>query len=78
MSAAGYLQTFSSTPSPGPFVMGISSPGQSWLSLLTMVVFLNHDGLLTDSLTLILAAFMDAMAAMLFVLAVRAHDGRRR
>ena len=36
---------------------------------LTMVVFLNR-GLLTNSLTLILAAFAGAMAAMLFVLAV--------
>jgi iron complex transport system permease protein len=61
LSAAGYLlQTF--------FVMGISS-GAKLAVALVMVVFLNH-GLLTSSLTLILAAFAGAMAAMAFVLAV--------
>ena len=48
--------------------MGISS-GAKLAVALTMVVFLNR-GLLTNSLTLILAAFAGAMAAMLFVLAV--------
>lgn len=48
--------------------MGISS-GAKLAVALTMVVFLNR-GLLTGSLTLILAAFAGAMAAMLFVLAV--------
>ena len=48
--------------------MGMSS-GAKLAVALTMVVFLNR-GLLTNSLTLILAAFAGAMAAMLFVLAV--------
>ena len=69
LSAAGYLlQTFFANPIAGPFVMGISS-GAKLAVALTMVVFLNR-GLLTGSLTLILAAFAGAMAAMLFVLAV--------
>ncbi|WP_455501131.1 FecCD family ABC transporter permease [Gemmiger sp.] len=69
LSVAGYLlQTFFANPIAGPFVMGISG-GAKLAVALTMVVFLNH-GLLTNSLTLILAAFAGAMAAMLFVLAV--------
>ena len=69
LSVAGYLlQTFFANPIAGPFVMGISS-GAKLAVALTMVVFLNR-GLLTGSLTLILAAFAGAMAAMLFVLAV--------
>ena len=66
LSAAGYLlQTFFANPIAGPFVMGISS-GAKLAVALTMVVFLNR-GLLTNSWTLILAAFAGAMAAMLFV-----------
>ena len=69
LSVAGYLlQTFFANPIAGPFVMGISS-GAKLVVALTMVVFLNH-GLLTNSLTLILAAFAGSMAAMAFVLAV--------
>ena len=69
LSAAGYLlQTFFANPIAGPFVMGISS-GAKLAGALTMVVFLNR-GLLTSSLTLILAAFAGALAAMAFVLAV--------
>ena len=69
LSAAGYLlQTFFANPIAGPFVMGISS-GAKLAVALTMVVFLNR-GLLTSSLTLILAAFAGALAAMSFVLAV--------
>ncbi len=75
LSAAGLLlQTFFANPIAGPFVMGISS-GAKLAVALTMVVFLNR-GLLTSSLTLILAAFAGAMAAMLFVLAV-AHRVQR-
>lgn len=69
LSAAGYLlQTFFANPIAGPFVMGISS-GAKLAVALTMVVFLNR-GLLTSSLTLILAALAGALAAMAFVLAV--------
>lgn len=69
LSVAGYLlQTFFANPIAGPFVMGISS-GAKLVVALTMVVFLNH-GLLTNSLTLILAAFAGSMAAMAFVLSV--------
>ena len=69
LSAAGYLlQTFFANPIAGPFVMGISS-GAKLAVALTMVVFLNR-GHLTSSLTLILAAFAGALAAMAFVLAV--------
>ena len=69
LSAAGYLlQTFFANPIAGPFVMGISS-GAKLAVALTMVVFLNR-GFLTSSLTLILAAFAGALAAMAFVLAV--------
>jgi len=69
LSAAGYLlQTFFANPIAGPFVMGISS-GAKLAVALTMVGFLNR-GLLTSSLTMILAAFAGALAAMAFVLAV--------
>ena len=69
LSAAGYLlQTFFANPIAGPFVMGISS-GAKLAVALVMVVFLNR-GLLTNSVTLILAAFAGAMVAMAFVLAV--------
>jgi len=69
LSAAGYLlQTFFANPIAGPFVMGISS-GAKLAVALTMVVLLNR-GLLTSSLTLILAAFAGALVAMAFVLAV--------
>ena len=69
LSAAGYLlQTFFANPIAGPFVMGNSS-GAKLAVALTMVGFLNR-GLLTSSLTLILAAFAGALAAMAFVLAV--------
>ena len=69
LSAAGYLlQTFFSNPIAGPFVMGISS-GAKLAVALTMVVFLNR-GMLTSSVTLIVAAFAGAMAAMAFVLTV--------
>ena len=69
LSAAGYLlQTFFANPIAGPFVMGISS-GAKLAVALTMVVFLNR-GLLTSSVTLILAAFVGALAAMGFVLTV--------
>ena len=57
LSVAGYLlQTFFANPIAGPFVMGISS-GAKLAVALTMVVFLNR-GLLTGSLTLILAAVL--------------------
>ena len=60
LSAAGYLlQTFFANPIAGPFVMGISS-GAKLAVALVMVVFLNQ-GLLTSSLTLILAAFAGAL-----------------
>ena len=69
LSVAGYLlQTFFANPIAGPFVMGISG-GAKLAVALTMVVFLNR-GLLTNSLTLILASFVGAMIAMGFVLAV--------
>ena len=69
LSAAGYLlQTFFANPIAGPFVMGISS-GAKLAVALVMVLFLNY-GMLTTSLTLILAAFAGAMASMAFVLAV--------
>ena len=69
LSAAGYLlQTFFANPIAGPFVMGISS-GAKLAVALVMVLFLNY-GLLTSSAVLILAAFVGAMAAMAFVLAV--------
>lgn len=75
LSAAGYLlQTFFANPIAGPFVMGISS-GAKLAVALTMVVFLNQ-GLLTNSLTLILAAFAGALAAMAFVLAVSRRVNR--
>ena len=54
--------------------MGISS-GAKLAVALTMVVFLNQ-GLLTNSLTLILAAFAGALAAMAFVLAVSRRVNR--
>ena len=64
LSAAGYLlQTFFANPIAGPFVMGISS-GAKLAVALVMVVFLNH-GLLTSSLTLILAAFAGLVESLI-------------
>ncbi len=69
LSTAGYLlQTFFANPIAGPFVMGISS-GAKLAVALTMIVLLEH-GYVSSSLSLILAAFAGAMAAMGFVLAV--------
>ena len=69
LSVAGYLlQTFFANPIAGPFVMGISS-GAKLAVALTMVVFLNR-GLLTGSLTLILAAFAGRRVQQMSILVI--------
>ena len=66
LSVSGFLlQTFFSNPIAGPFVLGISSGAKLVVSVF-MVVFLGQ-GLIMNSWTMILAAFLGAMG---FVLAV--------
>lgn len=69
LSVSGFLlQTFFSNPIAGPFVLGISSGAKLIVSVF-MVVFLGQ-GLIMNSWTMILAAFLGAMVSMGFVLAV--------
>ena len=69
LSVSGFLlQTFFSNPIAGPFVLGISSGAKLVVSVF-MVVFLGQ-GLIMNSWTMILAAFLGAMVSMGFVLAV--------
>ena len=64
------LQNFFSNPIAGPFVLGISS-GAKLVVALTMIFFLQH-GLLLNSVTLILAAFLGSMLSMGFILILSA------
>ena len=69
LSLSGFLlQTFFSNPIAGPFVLGISSGAKLVVSVF-MVVFLGQ-GLIMNSWTMILAAFLGAMVSMGFVLTV--------
>ncbi len=69
LSVSGFLlQTFFSNPIAGPFVLGISSGAKLVVSVF-MVVFLGQ-GLIMNSWTMILAAFLGAMVSMGFVLTV--------
>lgn len=69
LSVSGFLlQTFFSNPIAGPFVLGITSGAKLVVSVF-MVVFLGQ-GLIMNSWTMILAAFLGAMVSMGFVLAV--------
>ena len=68
LSVSGFLlQTFFSNPIAGPFVLGISSGAKLVVSV--FIVFLGQ-GLIMNSWTMILAAFLGAMVSMGFVLAV--------
>ena len=69
LALAGFLlQTFFNNPIAGPFVLGISSGAKLAVSLV-MVAFLSR-GHSLGSFAMIVAAFLGAMAAMGFVLAI--------
>lgn len=69
LSISGFLlQTFFANPIAGPFVLGISS-GAKLVVALTMIALLER-GLQSNSLLMIGAAFVGAMASMGFVLLV--------
>lgn len=69
LSVAGYLlQTFFGNPIAGPFVLGISS-GAKLMVAIVMVIFLGQ-GMVVNSIFMILAAFTGAMISMGFVLVV--------
>lgn len=69
LSVAGFLlQTFFANPIAGPFVLGISS-GAKLVVAMTMILFLQR-GLLSNSVVMIVAAFVGAMLSMAFVLLV--------
>lgn len=67
LSVSGFLlQTFFANPIASPFVLGISSGAELAVSIL-MIAFLER-GLAVSSLSMILGAFVGAMAAMALVL----------
>ena len=69
LSLSGFLlQTFFGNPIAGPFVLGISS-GAKLIVALTMIFSLAN-GIVTNSITLILAAFIGAMLSMAAILFV--------
>lgn len=69
LSVSGYLlQTFFHNPIAGPFVLGISSGAKLCVSI-AMIVLLSR-GIVSSSAVMIAAAFVGAMGAMGFVLAI--------
>ena len=75
LSISGYLlQTFFSNPIAGPFVLGISHAAKLSVALV-MILMLNH-GVVVNSWMLITAAFLGAMLAIGFILAVSGKVNR--
>ena len=69
LSIAGFfLQTLFANPIAGPYVLGISSGAK--LAVALMLVWALGQGVALGSVALIAAAFVGALASMLFVLAV--------
>ena len=69
LALSGYmLQTFFNNPIVGPFVLGISSSAK--LTVALTLIFIMSLGGKTSSITLVIAAFFGAMAAMAFVLVI--------
>lgn len=69
LALAGFLlQTFFENPIAGPYVLGISS-GAKMVVALVLIVFSGY-GISISSFSLIAAAFIGAMIATLFILAV--------
>lgn len=69
LALAGFLlQTFFANPIAGPYILGISSGSKLFVSL-TMVFFFSRFGK-TSSIETIIAAFLGALVAMMFVLIV--------
>lgn len=69
LALAGFLlQTFFANPIAGPYILGISSGSKLFVSL-TMVFVFSRFGK-TNSVEMIVAAFLGAVVAMLFVLLV--------
>lgn len=69
LSVSGFLlQTFFANPIAGPFVLGISSGANLAISL-TMILLLGK-GIVMDSASMILAAFIGSMISMGFVLLI--------
>lgn len=69
LSVSGFLlQSFFGNPIAGPYVLGISS-GAKLLVALTMIILLKK-GMVINSWTMVLAAFIGSMITMGFVLAL--------
>ena len=69
LSVSGFLlQTFFANPIAGPFVLGISSGAKLVVSL--VLVFLLSRGMLSNSLIMIVSAFVGAMISMGFILLI--------
>lgn len=69
LALAGFLlQTFFANPIAGPYILGISSGAKLCVSL-AMIFFFSRFGA-TNSIELIIAAFLGSIAAMMFVLIV--------
>ena len=69
LSVSGFLlQTFFANPIAGPFVLGISSGAKLVVSL--VMIFLLSRGIVSNSLTMIAAAFVGAMVSMGFILLI--------
>lgn len=69
LSVSGFLlQTFFANPIAGPYVLGISSGAKLTVSL--TMIFLLSRGMVSGSLTLILAAFVGSLISMGFVLLI--------
>lgn len=69
LSVSGFLlQTFFQNPIAGPFVLGISSGAKLFVAL--FMIFMLDYGMSITSLGMVMAAFVGAMVATLFVLAI--------
>lgn len=69
LSVSGFLlQTFFNNAIAGPFILGISS-GAKLASAIVMIFFLSR-GIVLDSVSLVVSAFVGAMTATGFILAV--------
>ncbi|MCM1314608.1 MAG: iron ABC transporter permease [Prevotella sp.] len=69
LSVSGFLlQTFFSNPIASPFVLGISSSAK--LAMAIVMIFCTGRGIIFGSVSLVLAAFVGAMAATGFILGI--------
>lgn len=69
LTVSGFLiQTFFSNPIAGPYVLGISS-GAKLTVAITMIIFLKR-GLVTNSVVMIVSAFLGSLISMFFILII--------